>query len=156
MQSDQWFPSGGDSNVVGRFIDAEVIDKKASEKAKKNRYKKHPLLQSKVAGSHDISAQIVKPFNQDELKDRFPGAWDHYQSIRSIPEPKPEPDVIKAIDGTPLHESDFLPREKMPWLKTMGFSTIEQIAEMSDATCQNLGRGALSWRKKAKDFLKRT
>lgn len=156
--TEQWFPAGGNasSTVLGRFIDAERIDKKASEEAGETKYRMHPILQSKIAGSHDISAQIVKPFNEKELKDRFPGAWEHYESLKTQPTPQPTPDVVVAVKGVPLHEADFLPRDKMPWLADLGFSSIEQLASMSDQTCQDLGRGALTWRKKAKEFIART
>jgi hypothetical protein len=48
-----------------------------------------------------------------------------------------------------------MPREKLAWLAELGFSTVEQIANMSDTTVQNL-KGAAKWRKQAQEFLKRT
>jgi len=35
----------------------------------------------------------------------------------------------------------------------IGFSTVEQLADMSDEQVQSLGPGARNWRKKAKTLL---
>jgi hypothetical protein len=156
MIETMWFRAADSQQVVGRFVDVEVVDVKASEAAQKNMYKTVPALQAKIAGSHDISVQAVKPFNRKELIERFPGAWEHYEAHRVSDAPKEEVPVIKAIKGTPLHTADFIPRERVPMLKELGFSTIEQIRDMSDTVAQGLGRGAITWRKKAKEFLERT
>lgn len=153
---DKWFPAVESNQVVGRFIDVEVVDVKASELAQKNVYKKVPALQSKIAGSHDISVQAVKPFNKKDLMARFPGAWEHYEENRIEDEPEPIVPVIAAKKGTPLHAADFLPRDKQRWLEELGFSSVEQLRDMSDSTVQQLGRGALTWRKKAGELLMRT
>lgn len=152
----KWFPASESTLVVGRFIDVEVVDVKASELAQKNIYKTVPALESKVTGSHDTSVQAVKPFNKKELTERFPGAWDYYEEHRIVEEVPAAVPVIAAKRGTPLAQAEFLPRDKLPWLEDMGFSTLEQIRDMSDSTVQNLGRGAMTWRKKAQEQLART
>lgn len=156
MSKDKWFQAVESHAVVGRFVDVEQVDVKASEAAQKNMYRMIPALQSKIAGSHDISVQAVKPFNKKDLIARFPGAWEHYEEFRAEPEVENAVPVVKATKGTPLHLADFLPREKQPLLHELGFSTIEQIAGMSDTIAQGLGRGAITWRKKAGEFLART
>jgi hypothetical protein len=154
-RTERWFPAVESNVVVGRFVDVETVDVKASEEAQKNVYKKVPALQAKVAGSQDVSVQAVKPFNAKELKERFPGAWEHYEEIKAM---EPAPVVVEVIaqapKGTPLHEAPFIPRERLAFLHELGFSTIEQVAEMSDTVVQNLGRGAMTWRKKAQEHLK--
>ena len=152
---DKWFPAIESTAVVGRFIDVEVVDVKASEAAQKNVYRRVPALQSRVAGSNDISAQAVKAFNKAELIARFPNAWEYYEAHREDDEPEDTVPVIRAAKGTPLHTADFLPRAKLAWLEAQGFSTVEQVRDMSDVTAQGI-RGALQWRKKAGEFLKRT
>lgn len=155
MRADQWFAAFEDGKkstlVVGRFVDGETVDTKASELAKENRYKSVPMLESKIVGSHDVSTQRVKDFNKDELIARFPGAWEHYLTQK---ETAPEP--VVSSSGTPIESLDFIPRQNVAWLRELGFTSAEQIRDMSDTVVQGLGRGALQWRKKATEYLART
>ena len=155
--AERWFPATDGGGVVGRFSEAPKVDVRASEAKGKNVYLMVPVLLSKIPGSSDVSSQQVKPFNEKELTARFPGAWEYFQAQKAEEtahrvETKEE---VKPMVGTPLHEADFLPRDKLAWLQTIGFTTIESIAEMSDAVAQNLKSGT-TWRKKAIEFLKRT
>lgn len=153
---DQWFPCAEGGNVVGKFVDADQVDVKASEVAGKTIYRKIPVLLAKFPGSIDVSSQAVKPSNQRELVGRFPEAWDHYQDLKSKELPPPAVEVISAPKGIPLDRADFLPRDKVAWLHAQGFTTVEHLRDMSDSVVQNLGRGAATWRKKAGEFLART
>jgi hypothetical protein len=161
---EHWFPaSASNAQVMGRFVDVETVDPKASEKAGRSVYKLIPALQSKVVGSHDVSVQVVKPFNASELKSRFPGAWEAYEAMKnaaaqaSAVAAAPEPEVIaRTVKGTPLSKADFLPRGSMEWLERQGVQTIEQIAGLSDQAVQNMGREVGKWRKQAKAWLERT
>ena len=151
---ERWFPASDGGNVVGRFSEAPKVDVKASEAAQKNVYVNVPILLSKFPGSVDVACQQVKPMNERDLVARFPDAWAYYQASKAAP--PMENDIPAVTSGTPLHLAEFIPRDKIAWLQTIGFSTVEQLAEMSDATVQNLSRGALGWRKKAQEFAKRT
>ena len=156
LRKDAWFPGAGSwSKVVGRFVDVEVTDIKASEEARKTVFKRVPALEHKATGSHDNSFSRVKDFNQVELSERFPGAWDHYVACREQEDEDRVP-VIQGISGTPLHEATFIPKTAFPRLRDLGFMNLEQIAEMTDTAAQNIGHGAKSWRKNAQEFLKRT
>lgn len=153
-----WFPSVEDSRIVGRVTEARTCDQVASEKAGKTVWKMVPVLESKIPGSIDVSAQAIKPHNRDQLCGRFPGSWEYFEKSKSEAGSAPASPFVSggpSVTGTPLHEADFIPREKLAWLSTLGFLTVEQIAEMSDTTVQNL-RGASKWRKQAQEFLKRT
>jgi hypothetical protein len=157
LRKDNWFAGTGSwSNVVGRFVDVEVTDIKASEAARKTIYKRVPALESKVPGSSDISVSRVKDFNKMDLAARFPGAWEHYELHHAQDASEDDVPVVHAISGTPLHLADFIPKNALPRLKDLGFSTLEQIRDMSDTTAQNIGHGAKAWRKKAGEFLART
>jgi hypothetical protein len=158
LNKDQWFKAAESTSVVGRFVYAETVDVKASQEARKNVYKKVPVLQSKVPGqSQDISVQPVKAFNEKELRERFPGAWEHFEACNAEDGDKEDVEpTVRAIKGTPLHLADFIPREKIRFLNEIGFSEIEQIRDMSDSVAQGLGRGAMKWRKQAAEFLART
>jgi len=159
FHGETWFPSKEDSTIVGRVTEAPTVDLPESEKAGKTVWKMVPVLHSKVPGSHDISSQAIKPHNREQLCGRFPGSWEHYEAAKKAQEAAPavaNPFVpATSAGGTPLVQADFIPRDKLAWLAELGFSTIEQIAAMSDTTVQNL-RGASAWRKKATEFLKRT
>lgn len=154
-----WFPSKeAGANVVGQVSETKTIDIVESEKQKTSCWKMVPVLLSKIPGkSHDVSSQAIKPHNKAEICGRFPGAWEAYEARKAqhvtgsvIPAA-----AVASMSGTPIDKADFLPRDKISWLITLGFTTIEQIAAMDDNTVQNL-RGAATWRKKAIEFLKRT
>jgi len=161
---EQWFPAAGDTKsvVVGRFVDVETVDAARSREEQREVMTFRTALESKVAGSHDIACQLVKPFNKAELTRRFPQAWAHYEAQKARPPEEIEaernaPLAIGAeIHGTPLHKADFLGRAQMEKLAVLGFATVEMLADMSDTQCQNVGHGAVTWRKKAQEFLKRT
>ena len=155
MRKDAWFPGAGTwSKVVGRFVDVEVTDIKASQEARKTVFKRVPALEHKTPGSQDNSFSRVKDFNRDELIERFPGAWEHYMEHREQEDDGAVP-VVHGISGTPLHVADFIPKTAFPRLRDLGFTTLEQIADMSDTTVQNLGHGSKTWRKKAGEYLGR-
>jgi hypothetical protein len=139
--------------VVGRFIDIEIVDAAASHKEQRQIMKWVPALESKVAGSFDVAHQRVKPFNDKALQSRFPGAWEHYEKEKAKAEANPVEDEAPSIPGTPIDRLDFIPREKLVWLQMQGFSVVEQIATLSDAQMQTLGTGARNWKKKASQFL---
>lgn len=159
----KWFPdtitdaqSGKVGLTVGRFVDIEVIDPPASELQQKEVTKIVPALESKIPGDAlGIAIQRVKPFNEKELKARYPGAWDHYMAHRE----ERQEDIIpvrKLAVGTPLDQSDIVSREQARTLNEMGFCTVEQVAEMSDGIKQMLGRNAVKLQKDAKAYLLRT
>jgi len=154
---DLWFPATESKNVVGRFIDVEGVDAAASREKGEEVKIMRPALESKVTGSHDIACQLVKPFNAKELKARFPGAWDHYETVKGTAAPEPEIPVIRqTIPGTPLTKADFLPRDRIGWLMDQGIQTIEQIRDLTDGQVQNMGQGVSKWRRSAREFLQRT
>ncbi len=153
IMSGGWFPAKDSTQVVGRFVDGEATDIKKSAEIGTTVYKSVPILESKIVGSHDISSQRVKEGNRDELIGRFPGAWESYEKRKDIVDDQP---TMKSARGTPIEELDFIPRQNLAWLRELGFSTAEQIRDMSDTVVQGLGRNALTWRKKAKEFLERT
>lgn len=150
---DVWFPARESQSVVGRVVEVEKIHPAKSREAQKPVHLMVPVMASKVAGSHDISTQELKPHNRDEICARFPGAWDAY--VKSKNGKVGEPEVMPDIDGMPIDRADFIAREKLAWLKLQGFSTVEQLAAISDAQMQSLGPGARTWAKKAKQLLQK-
>lgn len=155
---DLWFPANEkDSKVVGRFIEIDTVNAAESRKQEREVLMRVLVLQSKVPGvSGDIAAQVVKPFNEKQLRERFPQAWETYHLRKAVAEQTPPPvptSVAHGIKGMPIEEASFLGKDKLTFMKEQGFLTIEQVADMSDMQCQNLGFGAKAWRKKAKEQL---
>ncbi len=155
-QADRWFPSIDSTTVVGRVIDVECDVPETRNKSGEKLTEYRPVMQSKVTGSDDISAQAIKPHNEKELKKRFPGAWEHYQAQRDALERGTQV-VEPPIKGTPIEEGELFNNERIAWFKLQGFYTMEQVAAISDTTIENMGRsgsiGGRDWRKKAKRYL---
>ncbi len=149
MLDSRWFPAVESQQVVGRVIEVDKPWTAGSIEAKRQMYRKVPVLESKVAGQHDLAHQEIKEWNRDEICGRFPGAWEAYEASKGSAAPV----VTAAPDGMPIDRADFVPRAKLAWLKDTGFQTVEQLANISDAQVQAMGTGASTWRKKAKLLL---
>lgn len=146
-----WFRAVDSQNVMGRVVEVDKIHAAQSREAGREVTFKQPVMESRVAGSGDISHQQIKEGNKKELCARFPGAWEAYEASKAAQRPAAE--FIPVPDGTPLDKADFIPAAKREWLKMTGFSTVEQLAEMTDHQIQDLGQGARTWKKKAKELL---
>ena len=152
-----WFPAVESHNVVGRVVEHEKVHPAKSRERGEAVYVMVPVMEAKVLkDSSDVSTQEIKPQNEGEFKKiiaRFPGAWDAY--IKSKGSALGEVQELAPIKGTPIDKAlAFLPKEKVGYLKTIGFTTLEQLAEMSDAQVVSMGTGARTWRKKAAQLLK--
>jgi hypothetical protein len=150
---DVWFPAKESQSVVGRVAEVEKLHPAKSRAAQKPVYIIVPVMESKVASSHDISHQELKEHNRDQICARFPGAWEYYEKQKAS-KPKDEPQEI-IFEGMPIAKADFIAREKLSWLSMQGFNTVEQLAGMSDAQIQEMGQGARTWRKKAQQLLQK-
>lgn len=157
-QRDMWFPIDGSGKVVGRFVDTSIdVTNKDGEQTTFVR----PALESKVAGnSSEVAFQLVKPFNEKELIARCPEGWKHYKALKEAEKAAPPPQSgvplvsDMPVKGIPIEELGLFSHDKVVWFKTQGIYTVEQIADLSDTVCQNLGFGAKAWRKKANDYMK--
>lgn len=158
MLREQWFPAVESKNVVGRFDDTEEVDWAKSREEDREVTRMVPVLLAKIVGSVDISVQAVKPFNEKELRKRFPGAWEKYQADKAAAAKGGEAALPfePTIKGTPLNKADFLPQDRIEWLMLQGIQTIEQIRDLTDAQVQTMGNRVGGWRKAAKSFLERT
>lgn len=147
MAETRWFPAKDElPGVVGRFAYQDIIDVPASQAADEKVYKQVIVLHEKVAGSHDESVRKVMPHNQHELIKRYPDAWSHFQGQ----------DV--KVAGTPLSElvlddGSRLNEDRLLTFRLQGISTIEQLAVISDATCQAIGFGTRKLRERAQTML---
>jgi hypothetical protein len=152
MQADRWFPQKGTAGVVGRVVEIEKPHPAKSREANRPINVMVPALQTKVLkDSSDVSFKELKPHNKDQILADYPGAWDHYLASKGGDVGKQA--EVPQVNGTPIDKADFMPKEKLAGLKMIGFSTVEQLADMSDEQVQSLGPGARNWRKKAKTLL---
>jgi len=149
MMHDKWFPATDSQQVVGRVIEVPKVHPKMSKEEGREVTFLVPVMEARVAGSQDVSHQQLKEFNREEICRRFPGAWEYYMKSKGE---ALHVEPVRQV-GTSIDEIDFIPRAKITWLKTIGFSSVEQLAEMTDAQTQQLGTGSKLWRKKAKEFL---
>ena len=150
-----WFPSaeGKDSKVMGRFVDHM---KEYTTADGQKHTKPVILLLHMFPGSSDVSSSLMKPFNEAELKKRFPTAWAYYEKTKAESANAPAEVPIATqigMKGTPIEHVSFLGKDKIGYLKNMAFYTVEQLAALSDTECQNIGYGAKKWRKQASDYL---
>lgn len=143
MSSAQWYTeinSGG--LVVGRFrYDESLPDVAASKAADSVIMRKIIVLESKAVASSDVSVQIVKPHNERELRMRFPEAWKAFMGEEV------------AIEGTPIKDMGIFNEDQILFLQINGVRSVEQLANLDDAKCGNLGFGWRTHREKAKKFL---
>jgi hypothetical protein len=90
----------------------------------------------------------VKGYVTEKVKARFPIQWANWERTHS--------NEAMAI-GTPLEQWPMLSLSQVEELKAMKFSTVENIAEASDATLQRLGMAGgmagTALRERAKRFL---
>lgn len=73
-------------------------------------------------------------FVNDSHKQRFPRQWQHYLNNKKADS--------EAIIGTPLAEWPRISRAQAEELKYLGFRSVENIANASDAQLQSLGMKA--------------
>lgn len=88
------------------------------------------------------------PFNRpiqrvtDEHREKWPREYDAFKK-----------GIQLAVDGWPLEEWPRLRKAHVMELKAKGLQTVEQVAGMSDVTCQALGMAGMTLRNLAKAFL---
>ena len=149
-----WLPSNTpQSKAVGRFVDR---DHEYTDRHGEKHIRTVTVLEHKFPGSQDVSTSLCKD-NADGMKLRkeWSQAWALYekQKAAAVGAPPVPTATEYGIAGTPIETADFLGKDFISRLKLMGFLTLEQLADMSDATCNNVGFGARDWRKKAKQYL---
>lgn len=150
---DIWLPSNTpNSKAVGQFAD---FTKHFTDQSGNKRTVTKLMLYTMVPGVAEQSSQVVMDDDEGRrIKADYSAAWDLYLRNKEAPKPDPIPTATEfGLKGTPIEHADFLGKDQLAKLKMMGFLTIEQIADMSDMACQNVGFGAKTWRKKAKEHI---
>lgn len=138
---DQWFPAAKEPNVVGRFEYKEDLDVVASKEADEKRYRKIIVCWTKVVGDPDENCLPVRDFNRAELISRFPDAWKAFQG-EDIP-----------VKGVPLTELPGMTESRIVDFRINAIYTVEQVAALSDASCERIGFGTRKLRGDAQALL---
>ena len=149
-----WLPSNTpQSKAVGRFVDR---DHEYTDRHGEKHIRTVTVLEHKFPGSQDVSTSLCKD-NADghKLRKEWAQAWALYEKQKAASAGAPPiPTATEyGVKGTPIESADFIGKDNLARLKLMGFLTVEQLASMSDAQCQNVGFGANTLRKKAAEFL---
>lgn len=141
MADSRWYPAAGETGVVGRFEYHKILDVVASRAADEEKTKEIIVCRMKGTGSADDSVSKVKEDNQQSLIKRFPDAWLAFQGQE-----------VK-IEGIPIAKLGF-PDQVNVILQLNGVVTVEQLAELPDLACQNVGFGTRKRREAAQEYLK--
>lgn len=134
---DEWFPAKGEKGVVGRFEYyngvPDVVKSRAADE-----FVPLPKIacRQKITGNADEICVPVKPFNKDALINRFPEAWRAFNGEEV------------EVDGMPL-ETLGIPEGKVLLFRLNAVSTVEQLADLTDAQCEAIGFGTRKLRAEA-------
>src|SRR5262245_61220820 len=148
-----WLPSNTpNSKTLGRFDD---FVKHYTDKDGQKQTRTKLMLYTKVPGvAEPSSVHVTDDREGQRVKSEYSLPWDDYLKRKAAPQSEAVPTATEyGIKGIPNEHADFLGKDQVARLKLMGFLTIEQIADMSDAACNNVGFGAKQWRRKAAEHL---
>jgi hypothetical protein len=131
-----------DSMLSAEFYWHEPEDVHKSEAAGKIvRLPKMPYVRIQNPGDH---TSIMETPVTERHKKRWPEKWLYFQIENNMIEGAAE------IPGWKIEEWTHLNPEQVRQLKFMRFTVVEQIANASDAQCQNIGMDGMSLREKAR------
>jgi len=119
--------SGNDmSKVYPRFFFDTVQDQVASAREGRPIFKEEERVEIIMPGI----SQLTKPVERvtQEHIDRWPDAYKAFKAGQEM-----------AVNGVPLEQWPILKRAQVLELKSAGFVTVEQIADMNDHAIQRLG-----------------
>ena len=148
MQEERWYPSNDSNQVIGRFewYDQLMIAESLAADVKK--YRKIIVLRHKVIGTLPDSEDVtmVKEFNSQILKDRFPQAWAAFNN-------EEVPAEVGTLLSDPAVRIEGLTPQRVELFRMSGVMTLEQLVGMSDAQCQGAGFGVRTMREHGKKLL---
>jgi hypothetical protein len=121
-----------------RFFKDEIKDVAATAKEGRPIYKSVEMVEIKIPGDKDNV--VVRRVTAMDCE-RFPGAYAKFR----------RGDAVQVV-GTPLRNWGLMEPADARGYEDAGILTVEQLAGLSDATCQK-HRGSLADRQKARDFL---
>lgn len=130
------------SNPQGVFVQfyTDAVELRfESEKQGRPIFKDLPHIRKMIPG--DASTVIERVAKEHDIR-MFPREWEIFQRQQST-----------AISGTPLEQWPQITRAQVKEAKYFEVHTVEQMAELSDMSCQRLGMGFADLRTKAQVYL---
>ena len=129
-------PQGG--VFIQFYMDAVEI-KAESEKQGRPIFKDVPHIRKMIPGD---ATNVVERVAKDHDIRMYPREWDIFQR-----------QAATGISGTPLEQWPQVTRAQVKEAKYFEVHTVEQMAELSDMSCQRMGMGFAELRNKAKAYL---
>jgi hypothetical protein len=130
-----------DKKLRPRFYTEEIKDEAETAKQGRPIYKSREMCEIRIPGDQDnVMVGRVDRMTPDP-RERFPGAYAKFKR-----------GDLHQVTGTPLRRWGQMEPADARGYEDMGVITVEQLAGLSDATCQKM-RGSLADRQRARDFL---
>lgn len=121
-----------------RFFIDPIQNKGRSEKEGRPMYDNIEFVEINVPGSRDTHVKKVDA----SVIERFGPQYEKWKKTQEQP-----------TDGTPLTMVPFLNPAQIKEFAAININTLEQLAELSDATVQKIGMGGADLRKKAQTYM---
>jgi len=131
--------SNPQSGVFVQFYTDAVELKAESEKQGRPIFKDLPHIRKLIPGD---SSNIVERVAKEHDMRQYPREWEAFQRQE-----------VTGLTGTPLEQWPQITRAQVKEAKYFEVHTVEQLAELSDMSCQKLGMGYAELRNKAKAYL---
>ncbi len=125
--------------IFVRFYSDAVEIKAESEKEGRPIFKDMAHIQKIIPG--DQTNVIERVAKEHDMR-MFPKQWEDYQRQNK-----------EGVTGTPLEQWPQITRSQVKEAKYLEVHTVEQMAELSETSCQRLGMGFIELRNKAKAYL---
>ena len=129
-------PQGG---VFVQFFTDAVEIKAESEKQGRPIFKDLPHIRKMIPGD---SSNVVERVAKEHDMRMYPREWEAFQRQQ-----------VTGVTGTPLEQWPQVTRAQVKESKYFEVHTVEQMAELSDMSCQRMGMGFSELRTKAKAYL---
>lgn len=129
-------PQGG--VFIQFYMDAVEI-KAESEKQGRPIFRDMPHIRKMIPGD---STNVVERVAKDHDIKMYPREWEAFQRQQ-----------VTGVSGTPLEQWPQVTRAQVKEAKYFEVHTVEQMAELSDMSCQRMGMGFAELRTKAKAYL---
>lgn len=132
--------SNPQSGVFVQFYSEAVEIKAESEKQGRPIFKDLPHIRKMIPG--DASNVVERVAKEHDIR-MYPREWEIFQRQQAT-----------GHFGTPLEQWPQITRSQVKEAKYFEVHTVEQLAELSDMSCQKMGMGFAELRQKAQAYLK--
>lgn len=135
--------SDDDRRLHVTFFYEEVPDAKRTAEMGRPMFKSVEMCAIRIPGDKDnqVIDRVAKM--DPDPRQRFPGQYARFKAGEKV-----------QIEGTLLREWGFISPAEAKSYEAVDIYTVEQLAGLSDSTCQQY-RGSLADRQKARDFLEK-